>query len=86
MVIKLHAVSTRFAKWMDGRPCHQGLLVAASTLGSRVKKLKRDGLSNGIRSCASCHGWEIIDGKVESVLKELCDAVQEELLEAIEVR
>ena len=86
MVIKLHAVSTRFMKWLDGCPCHQGLLLAASTLRSRAKKLKRDGLSNGNCPLASCRGWEIVDGKVESVLKELCDAVQEELLEAIEIR
>ena len=86
MVIKLHAVSTRFMRWLDGCPCHEALLLTASTLRSRTKKLKRDGLLKGICPCASCRAWEIVDGKVESVLKELCEAVQSELLQAVEIR
>ena len=48
--------------------------------------MQRDGLLKGICPCTSCRAWEIVDGKVESVLKELCDAAQSELLQAIELR
>ena len=86
MVIKFHAVPARFMKRLDGCPCHEALFVIGSSVTKHRIKLQRDGLLKGICPCTSFRAWEIVDRKVESVLKELCDAAQSELLQAIELR
>ena len=77
---------TRFTKWLDGRPSHEALFVIGSSVTKRNIKLQRGGLLQGICPCTSCRAWEIVDGKFESVLKELCDDAQSELLRAIVLR
>ena len=85
MILKLHGVPTRLHKWFDGCPCHETLLIGKGA-SKRERSLRQDGLPTGTCMCSSCRCWELIDGKLELVLKELAEEAESELISAIELK
>ena len=78
MLIVLKAIPTKAAQWFDGCPCHQELIIG-KTAHFRRKALRDDGLSLGICPCMSCRGWEVVDGVLDRVIKDLAKLSKDSL-------
>ena len=86
VVIKLHAIPSRLQSWFDGCPCHEGVLKSTKTRHARAQALRADGLSAGHCPCSTCRGFEVVDGKLAELVKELGDELETELKELIEMK
>ena len=77
-IIAVQSILVKVHSWFDGCPCHE-CLVKGLSAHFRKKALIGEGLVSGICPCTSCRGWEVVDGKLGDVVKELGDLAQKAL-------
>ena len=70
MIIILQSIPTKVAQWFDSCSCHE-LLMIGKTAWYRRRALKEDGLPSGVCPCMSCRGWEVVDGRLEGIIRDL---------------
>ena len=85
MVVKLKAVPVRLQVWFDRCPCHEWILASEQTPRMKRKALKLDGLASGYCPCSTCRAWEVIDGKVDRVVRDLGESFELDIRHAFEV-
>ena len=86
MMVKLKYVPSRLMGWFDSCPCHDHLLALCTTHSERQAALRNDGIASGYCVCGSCRMWELIDGKLESVLLSLSEAIESDITEVLEMK
>ena len=86
MVVKLNVIPTRLMGWFDGCPCHHNVVRSAKTLYMRHRLLQEYGLDCNGCPCSSCRAWEVIDGRVDDVVKELGAQCESDIMAAVDVK
>lgn len=77
-ILYLKRIPAKTAQWFDGRPCHEELVKNKSAY-FRKQALLAEGLPSGCCFCTSCRGWEVVDGKLESIVSELAEIGRRDL-------
>ena len=83
MVIKMKQIPTQLMAWFDSCPCHGELPQHSDTRAQRKAALRRDGLDCDGCPCRSSRAWEVIDGKVDDMLKELGAAIEADIISTV---
>ena len=86
MVVKLKSIPGKLMAWFDRCPCHEMLILSENTVEQRRRALEEDGVPGGICPCCSCRAWEVIDGKLDDVIKGLSSAMEDDLMHTMNMK
>ena len=86
MVVKLNLIPRYLMVWFDSCPCHQDILSTGKTSDKRARALRADGLDSLGCPCGSCRAWEVIDGRVDDLLRDIGQAFENDILQTVDIK
>ena len=86
MVCKLKGIPTHLMQWFDNCPCHDELFSDATTKAKRRQALHKDGLDCDGCPNGSCRAWEVIDGKLDTIISALGQAIEADIVSTVALK
>ena len=86
MMTVLKLIPTRLMGWFGSCLCHDFVLALEGTRHRRQEALRREGLPSGTCPVCSFRVWEVIHGKLDSVITGLGNQLEAYLTEAIAMK
>ena len=83
MICKMKSIPSYLMQWFDNCPCHDELFSNAKTKAKRRQALHKDGLDCDACPNGSCRAWEVIDGKLDTILSALGEAIEADIVSTV---